>query len=97
MIKNAYKKKGIQVTEIKDAKYIAERDAMAAASAEERAWAKVRNMRNDLLQVTDKYMTEDNPKNTPELKAYRKALRDLPDTFAKPEDVVWPTKPEGIA
>jgi len=25
--------------------------------------------------------------------AYRQSLRDLPQTFANPEDVVWPTKP----
>lgn len=93
MIKHTYKKKGINVTEIKDAEYIAQRDTMAEATAEARAWAKVRNIRNDLLAATDKYMTVDNPKNTPELQAYRAALRDLPEAFESPQDVVWPTNP----
>jgi hypothetical protein len=73
----------------------------AARDAEEKAWADgqtdrdwemLRTKRNSLLVETDFYANSDvtMPSN---MKAYRKALRDLPANTADPTDITWPTKP----
>ena len=54
-------------------------------------WFSIRIARNGLLNGTDWTQLSDVPDD---LKAkyanYRKALRDMPQTYEKPEDVVWP-------
>jgi hypothetical protein len=45
-----------------------------------------------LLKSTDWWGVSDRTMSAEET-AYRQSLRDLPQTFANPEDVVWPTKP----
>ena len=48
--------------------------------------------RNRLLAETDFYANSDVTMSD-EMKAYRKALRDLPANTADPTDITWPTKP----
>ena len=55
-------------------------------------WDEIRAKRNELLAETDWMATKDRTMTQAE-KAYRKALRDIPDTFQTPDDVVWPVKP----
>lgn len=55
-------------------------------------WASVRGERDALLAATDWWAGTDVTMTDPQ-KAYRQALRDVPQTFSNPEDVVWPTKP----
>lgn len=50
----------------------------------------VRTKRNMLLAATDWAVLPDSPANTPEMLAYRQALRDLPTTCPNPDDVVFP-------
>ncbi len=52
-------------------------------------WERIRNRRNELLRDTDFAMLPDAP-------PYTQALRDLPQTFANPDDVVFPEKPRGV-
>ncbi|MCD9550856.1 hypothetical protein GLP21_19775, partial [Photobacterium carnosum] len=33
------------------------------------------------------------PEKKTEFTAYRQALRDIPQTYDNPDDIVWPTKP----
>ena len=59
--------------------------------------ATVRAQRDALLAATDKYMTTDYPLSDEAkaaIKAYRQALRDIPQQEGFPENVVWPAKPE---
>ena len=55
-------------------------------------WAGIRGERDALLKSTDWWGVSDRTMSAEET-AYRQSLRDLPQTFANPEDVVWPTKP----
>jgi len=59
-------------------------------------WDEIREKRDQLLADTDWTQGNDTPLS-PELvaafAAYRQALRDLPQTYANPGDVVWPEKP----
>ena len=59
-------------------------------------WLKVRESRALFLRETDWTQMLDAPL-TPEKKteftAYRQALRDIPQTYDNPDDIVWPTKP----
>ncbi|MCO7190236.1 MULTISPECIES: phage tail assembly chaperone [unclassified Pseudoalteromonas] len=64
---------------------------------EQSQWHAIRVMRDARLHSTDwlvvKYQEVEG--TVPEsLKIYRQALRDLPQTYSVPEDVVWPEKPE---
>jgi len=56
-------------------------------------WDNVRSLRNRLLLESDYLVTcayEQGNTVSPELKAYRQALRDLPETFSDPAEIVWP-------
>jgi hypothetical protein len=55
----------------------------------------VRAKRDALLQSSDWVgLTDAVVKNKEQWLSYRQALRDLPQSFETPEEVVWPTKPE---
>ena len=56
------------------------------------SWDNVRIKRNSLLAETDFYALSDVTMSA-DMTTYRQALRDLPASTAKCEDVVWPTKP----
>ena len=65
-------------------------------------WSVVRATRDRMLYITDTLMQNDRPDvNLTELKAYRKALRDITkqkmkaDEWGMPE-VSWPTKPQCV-
>ena len=55
-------------------------------------WAGIRGERDALLKSTDWWAVSDRAMSAEET-AYRQALRDVPQNFASPADVVWPTKP----
>lgn len=60
------------------------------------AWSRVRNHRDILVKETDFTQVSDSPlaqEKKAEFTAYRQALRDLPQTYDNPDDIVWPTKP----
>lgn len=62
-------------------------------------WDGIRKNRNVLLSESDTYVLPDRwaamtPEKQQEWTTYRQALRDIPQTFATPEEVVWPNKPE---
>lgn len=63
----------------------------------ERKAAEVRAQRDYLLNKTDYLVSGDYPISAEDLakvKAYRQALRDLPEQEAFPESVEWPTEPK---
>jgi hypothetical protein len=60
-------------------------------------WGQIRDWRNHLLAMTDYRMIDDYPGTTTkkaDWKKYRQALRDIPQVFKSPDDVVFPPPPE---
>lgn len=62
-------------------------------------WLAIRQERNSRLAGTDMHVLSDrwitySLDKQQEWSDYRQALRDIPQSFADPADVVWPTKPE---
>lgn len=57
-------------------------------------WDMIRLTRNKLLQISDYTQLPDFPEaKKAEWATYRQVLRDIPQTYATPEEVIWPTKP----
>ena len=61
------------------------------------AWRKIREERNQLLKDSDYIMFPDittSAEKKQEWTTYRQSLRDIPQTFSNPDDVIYPDKPE---
>ena len=61
------------------------------------AWEKIRKERNQLLKDSDYIMVSDAPITTEkkeEWETYRQVLRDIPQDYDSPDEVVYPDKPE---
>jgi hypothetical protein len=56
-------------------------------------WETIRLDRNSLLNASDYTQIPDFPGDKEAWVAYRQQLRDIPQQFSDPKDVVWPTKP----
>ena len=56
-------------------------------------WKRIRQERNKLLSETDWTQIPDCTINKQVWLDYRNALRNLPQNFSNPHQVVWPTKP----
>ena len=59
-------------------------------------WVHIRIKRNELLAQSDWTQLADAPLTAEQKNAwtvYRQALRDVPSSFATPEEVIWPTTP----
>ena len=59
----------------------------------EKTWAEIRGERDALLHDSD-WMAMADRTITESQSSYRQALRDIPQDFADPAAVVWPTIPE---
>lgn len=64
----------------------------------ENTWAGIRCERDILLAESDKYVLFDvyeklSIQEQQQIKTYRQQLRDIPQTYLSPEQLVWPTKP----
>lgn len=60
------------------------------------AWDKIRLVRDNLIKETDFTQVSDyllTAEKKAEFTAYRQALRDLPQTYDNPDEILWPTKP----
>ena len=56
-------------------------------------WAMVRNLRDTLLSESDYFIVRAYESGLPipaDIVSYRQSLRDIPQTFDDPADVVWP-------
>jgi hypothetical protein len=57
-------------------------------------WQEIRYRRNSKISKTDWIFAPDvNISNKEAWLTYRQALRDVPQNFSSPEEVVWPTEP----
>lgn len=70
----------------------AEQEAAYQAVLDEIAAKTVRQQRDRLLAETD-WMALSDVTLSPEMAAYRQALRDIPSQAGFPHTIVWPTKP----
>ena len=68
-------------------------DAAWPAVREALAWRAVRVERDRLLAACDWTQVADAPVDAAAWAAYRQALRDVPQDYATPDAVVWPTIP----
>lgn len=59
-------------------------------------WEQIRSQRDALLKDSDwSAFADANPKPSKEAwLSYRQTLRDIPNTFKTPEEVIWPNKPQ---
>ncbi len=57
------------------------------------AWDAVRAERDRLLSASDWTQVADAPVDQQAWAVYRQALRDVPQDYATPDEVVWPTPP----
>ncbi|WP_016799113.1 phage tail assembly chaperone [Vibrio cyclitrophicus] len=66
-----------------------------AVITEEIKWTPIRHVRKNKLSEADDLvnMAMDNGVDVAPFRQYRQALRDIPQTYTNPEDVVWPQKP----
>ncbi|MGF1888849.1 phage tail assembly chaperone [Photobacterium profundum] len=76
-------------------KYCGDKSAPEYAKFVTVAWGLVRKERDSLLSVVDKQieLAQDKGIDETPFRQYRQALRDIPQTYSNPEDVVWPQKP----
>lgn len=70
-----------------------ELDAAWPAVRDSRAWNRVRVERDRLLAASDWTQVADAPADSAAWAAYRQKLRDIPQHFDSPDDVVWPEAP----
>jgi hypothetical protein len=58
-------------------------------------WETIRQKRDELIKSSDWIFLPDVAlKNKEAWLAYRQALRDIPQNFKDPSEVIWPEKPE---
>jgi hypothetical protein len=74
------------------AEEIAEVEARVAAA--DLDFSGVRGERNGLLSNSDWTQIADSPADADAWATYRQSLRDLPQTYTRVSEVVWPTPPE---
>lgn len=59
------------------------------------SWDEIRGVRTMFLVESDYTQLPDFPEaKKQEWATYRQLLRDIPQTYSNPQDVIWPTKPE---
>ena len=74
----------------------ADLDGLWPSVRDARAWDAIRVERDALLTASDWTVLPDAPLTTAQKtawKTYRQTLRDLPQTFATPDGIVWPEQP----
>jgi hypothetical protein len=57
------------------------------------SWETIREKRDQLIASSDWTMIPGATVDQAQWSAYRQILRDLPQTYTNPEDVIWPTPP----
>ena len=76
---------------------LVEDETITLPTANELLTEEIRIERNNLLQASDKYILDDWPHTSPDIKTawveYRRALRDMATIAADPENPKWPTQP----
>ena len=73
----------------------AEIDAELEIMTQELPWNIVRVERDAMLRDSDKVMLSDYPlEDKSEYESYRQELRDIPQTYDDPDEVIYPSEPD---
>ena len=68
---------------------------VVAKEGEGNQWSAIRLLRDQNLRDSDWTVLPDSPMSKSETwKSYRQALRDIPQTYKSPSEVVWPEAPQ---
>jgi hypothetical protein len=72
-------------------------ESMGAVLSDDEKWGMVRDFRSRALFHCDWTMLKDAPvgNRDGEWRVYRQTLRDIPEMYATPNEVIFPTPPEG--
>lgn len=67
--------------------------------AEQNSWKTIREERDNLLAQSDRFMLVDLFNSLPQEKQvawtnYRNDLRNIPEAYSNPSEVIWPTRPD---
>ena len=73
--------------------WVAEGNEPLPVDGTEVTWDTIRAKRDRLIAASDWTMIPGATVDQAQWSAYRQILRDLPQTYSDPEDVVWPTAP----
>jgi len=73
--------------------WLAEGNTPEPVPTEPTTWESIRIKRDQLIRESDWTMIPGATVDQAQWAAYRQILRDLPQTYTNPEDVVWPAKP----
>ena len=73
--------------------WVAEGNEPLPADGTEVTWDTIRAKRDQLIRDSDWTVIPGATVDQAQWSAYRQILRDLPQTYSNPEDVVWPTVP----
>jgi len=65
----------------------------SAFAAPAKTWGEVRSERDGLLAASDWTQVADAPVDAAAWAVYRQKLRDIPQDYTTPDDVVWPEAP----
>lgn len=68
-------------------------DPFIKIKSQEEKWIEVRAKRDNLLEQSDIYIFEDYPITIEQKNLvinYRQTLRDIPQTYTNPDNIVWP-------
>jgi hypothetical protein len=74
------------------AEEVAEVEARVAAA--DLDFGEIRAQRNGLLAASDWTQLADSPADIDAWATYRQSLRDIPQSYSRVSEVVWPTPPE---
>jgi hypothetical protein len=85
--------KSLAETEIFEKKQEAIRERESPAFIEQQKWDEIRSKRNGFLTQSDWTQLEDFQGNKGAWAIYRQELRDIPQTYSTPQDVIWPVPP----
>ena len=73
--------------------WVAEGNEPLPVDGTEVTWDTIRAKRDRLIAASDWTMIPGATVDQAQWSAYRQILRDLPQTYSNPEDVVWPSVP----
>lgn len=71
-------------------------ESVVNSAVNQEQWKPALQERNNRLFETDWTQGQDSPlspEKVAEFATYRQELRDIPQTYSNPDDVVWPEKP----
>ena len=90
---NSQIEKSLAEAEIYEKQQAVIKEQESPAFIEQQKWNEIRSRRNGFLKLSDWTQLGDFQGNKGTWAIYRQELRDIPQTFPTPQDVIWPVPP----